>query len=326
MRFILFSIFIVLICLNGFVLASQQKKAIVTVVLNKESCGSYSAIPISYSTDTPISENTDIPMVAKRLNQQLDKVFGVNCKLSGIEIRGLISDNTLSKVQIATRVLSNRAVLGAPLWLDSRGGLVSEALKIGDLIASKEFRVLVRFNNKCFSSCVFIYAAGIYRTPGGDIGIHRPFSYELSVESISYPEYLKKYEVLTPILKNYFAKYGVSPSVVDDMNVVLSDDIRILSKEDLNSYGLGNENVAAKEFEKAKIIQVCGLDFHNLELKYKLMKEVCSQKMKNEGKVWIEYFKECTAYSEGIFPKYAQQRTTCWQKINVAKSKKYEPK
>lgn len=59
--------------------------------------------------------------------------------------------------------------------ISSPGGSVSEAMRIGRYIRQNKMRVVVPDSGKCFSSCVYILAAGVIKWPWGDIGIHRPY-------------------------------------------------------------------------------------------------------------------------------------------------------
>jgi len=67
------------------------------------------------------------------------------------------------------------AIAGAHIALDSNGGDFVEALKIGALIKSMPTWIMVQ--NKCASSCFFLYVAGAFRHTGlaGQLGVHRPF-------------------------------------------------------------------------------------------------------------------------------------------------------
>ena len=48
-------------------------------------------------------------------------------------------------------------------------------MQIGRLIRKYEVTVTVNEHAKCYSSCVLIFIAGVYRQSLGQIGLHRPF-------------------------------------------------------------------------------------------------------------------------------------------------------
>ena len=59
--------------------------------------------------------------------------------------------------------------------LDSPGGDVNAALRIGNLLHLAHATVLVKKNSICFSSCFLIFAGGSYRliASTGTLGVHR---------------------------------------------------------------------------------------------------------------------------------------------------------
>lgn len=254
----------------------------------------------------------------KFIDSRIDEIFGKDCKLTGLLLSGNISNQTLKQLRLGLELLKARkegqGMIGNVLWLNSPGGLILEAMKIGDVIAENEMSSIVTINGRCYSACVFVFAAAKTRSPIGDVGIHRPFGSEISVESLSYPEYLKKYETLTPVMKQYFSKYGVSPALVDAMNVVPSDNIKILSKHEMESFGLGFSNVAAKEFTKASTIQKCGQNYYELQLKFYAHIEECKKR------VGAEYYsgkgQECWDLAHQAFPSYSEQFDICKTKLS----------
>lgn len=60
------------------------------------------------------------------------------------------------------------------LLLDSIGGSVPEALRMGRLLRETGFVALVASNAVCQGSCVYLLAAGQSRTIRGAVGLHRP--------------------------------------------------------------------------------------------------------------------------------------------------------
>lgn len=250
------------------------------------------------------------------INSAIDKKYGKECKIDGILLKGKISKRTILELKLGLRLLEarkNESSIGAnTLWLDSSGGLISEALKIGNLVAEKNMKAIVVLNGHCYSSCVLIYAAAKTRSGIGDIGIHRPFASEISADSLSYSEYLEKYEIVTPILKRYFSKFGVSPSLVDAMNITPSDEIKILSHEELKSYGLAFNNVAAKEHEKAKTIQTCGQKYYDLHLSFHGLIKSCRKQFGIS--VLDDKDKDCWALARQTYPDYSDQFKICKSK------------
>jgi hypothetical protein len=252
----------------------------------------------------------------KSMMQTLNMDFGKGCKLNGLLIKGRISSATFPQVRLAVKLLEAKknpqAMSAHILWLDSPGGLISEALKIGDLIARHDMEARVTPGSSCYSSCVLIFAAASIRVGIGEVGIHRPFSNEISSLSLSYADYLSKYEALTPVLKNYLSKFGVSPAIVDAMNIVPSDEIRILSTSEMESFGLGFQSVAAREFMKAKTIQVCGQHFHEMERNFYSLIATCGS---NQGAdESSSNLNACIDIANKKFPEYGKASMECDEK------------
>ena len=248
------------------------------------------------------------------INSVIDRKFGGRCKLNGLLLKGKITEKTFPQLRFGLQLLetrrNKRSIIGAnTLWLDSLGGLISEAMKIGDFIAEHGMDAIVVFKGRCYSSCVFIYAAAKTRGGIGDVGIHRPFASEISAKSLSYSEYLKKYDALTPSLKQYFAKYGVSPALVDSMNVVSSDEIKILTDEERNSYGLGFNNVAATEHDKAITIQICGQAYYDMHIGFHTLIKSCRKKFGTS--VLDDKDEECWALARQAYPSYSNRFYAC---------------
>lgn len=247
------------------------------------------------------------------INSVIDRKFGAGCKFNGLLLKGNVTEKTLPQLRFGLQLLekrrNNRSIGANTLWLDSPGGLISEAMKIGDVIAENGMEAIVVFSGRCYSSCVFIYAAAKTRSGIGEVGIHRPFASEISAKSLSYPEYLKKYDALTPILKRYFAKYGVSPALVDSMNVVSSDEIKILTDEERNSYGLGFNNVAAKEHDKARTIQICGQEYYDMHIGFHALIESCRKRFGIS--VLDDKDEECWALARQAYPSYSDKFDAC---------------
>lgn len=247
------------------------------------------------------------------INSVIDRKFGSGCKLNGMLLKGKITEKTLPQLRFGLQLLetrrNNRSIGANTSWLDSPGGLISEAMKIGDVIAEHGMEAIVVFSGRCYSSCVFIYAAAKTRSGIGDVGIHRPFASEISAKSLSYSEYLKKYDALTPSLKQYFAKYGVSPALVDSMNVVSSDEIKILTDEERNSYGLGFNNVAAKEHDKARTIQICGQEYYDMHIGFHALIESCRKRFGVSA--LDDKDEECWALARQEYPSYSDKFDAC---------------
>ena len=93
----------------------------------------------------------------------------VNQFYGGVTLVGEITDGDFDKVKAA--------LIGAKkkkLFLDSAGGLVSEALLIGNWLRERGFETRIDRSSTCASACVLVFAGGIVRTahPASTIIVH----------------------------------------------------------------------------------------------------------------------------------------------------------
>lgn len=291
--------------LNAF--ADEKEESSVRIYLNKELCNSGEGLALITSSESSLA-------TINRINSQIDEKEGKECTIDYISLMGDIKEKTFERIKLAYLLLKSRrkeehSEGSAELVLTSSGGLITEAIKIGDFVGDKQIQSFVPI--ECLSSCVLIYAAASIRLKLGAIGIHRPFSTEIDSYSLSYSEYLKKYELITPILKRYLSKYGVSPMLVDAMNVIPSDKVKILTDEELEQYGLGALNIASLEHTKARVIQICGQDFHNMYRAFQSTLNSCVEHYSYE-----KYY-ECKEFANQEFPKFAKMSDECDIKMSV---------
>jgi hypothetical protein len=98
--------------------------------------------------------------------------------------------------------------------LDSKGGDVFAAMKIGRIIRAYEGQTWSSPNG-CYSSCALIYIAGVIRVNAyAEIGLHRPYlaSSPQSRETIE-----KEMPIMLAKVKSYVAEMGVSNTFYDQM-------------------------------------------------------------------------------------------------------------
>jgi len=74
------------------------------------------------------------------------------------------------------------------LQLNSRGGSLEEAMEIGRWVRKNKIHTRMPSNSECFSSCVYIFAAGVSRVSfsfwAQKVGIHRPYLTQLPKEGV----------------------------------------------------------------------------------------------------------------------------------------------
>lgn len=173
---------------------------------------------------------------------------------SSILLSGEIMSGDLEQVEAAL----NRKL--APIHLDSNGGQVLEAIKIGELIRSKSLETRLPYNSSCASACVLLLAAGVIRTADetAGIGIHMSsgvFNEELiskleelissdgvAVVPLIVSIFEKQAGLVTLKQVDYLMRMGVSLSLLKRATLVHHLDIEWLTLDDALKYNIINYN------------------------------------------------------------------------------------
>jgi hypothetical protein len=112
--------------------------------------------------------------------------------------------------------------------LDSQGGDVDAALKIGRIIRDNEAHVWVSTEAKCFSSCTLIYIAGVTRNNFGLIGLHRPY---FASTPLSRREIERQAPLMLQMIKDYVQSMGVTDLFYQEMVNTEPSNIRLYPNE-----------------------------------------------------------------------------------------------
>lgn len=161
----------------------------------------------------------------------------------------------------------------AQLVISSKGGLVSEAMKVGRFVRSKKIWVTVPADwGECFSSCVYILAAGVVKHPWGDVGIHRP--YFVAPPSQSYDISLK---MMLSQSKEYFLEMNVSGSLADDMFSTPPSEIKMLGDMLLSKYRLSQTDMAYEEENAMRNARAYGLSRQEYERRQKISEHLATE-------------------------------------------------
>jgi hypothetical protein len=127
-------------------------------------------------------------------------------------------------------------IWGPQLSIDSDGGDVEAAMKCGEIARKYHVSISVPRNASCASACVFLLVGGSSRLVVGRVGIHRPYSTGYS-QSLADSE--QRYRTLNAAVAQYLGAMNITPRLIDAMNAVPSDEIRWLTKDEMNAMGLG---------------------------------------------------------------------------------------
>lgn len=165
-------------------------------------------------------------------------------KVPTITIQGEIRSGDYNKLRAA---FIKSYPLSPLIYLDSPGGDISEAIKIGKLIRFVQATVFVKKNKTCASACFFIYLGGASRLAAGAmygqplpldlafgyVGLHRPF---LSNPSAT-DESLELQAKVMRKIRTYLDANLVPARLIDIMMSRPSTDIYWLSDSDLEDLG-----------------------------------------------------------------------------------------
>lgn len=123
--------------------------------------------------------------------------------------------------------------------LDSPGGDVLEAMKIGQLIRDLKLPVSVLLG-RCDSACVFILVSGAERRSPFGVGVHRPFFEKEYFSGLSVDSAQKKYDEMTKATRAYLISMDVPTELIERMFRVPSNEIERLSLEDVQKWISGS--------------------------------------------------------------------------------------
>jgi hypothetical protein len=118
---------------------------------------------------------------------------------------------------------------GLWVYLNSPGGDVDAAMKIGRIIRSVWGETYTTYPAHCYSSCALIFIAGVKRHNYGELGLHRPYfaSAPLSIQQIE-----KQLPVMRSAVKDYVEEMGITASFFERMFNTDPSEIDILRGDD----------------------------------------------------------------------------------------------
>lgn len=138
------------------------------------------------------------------------------------------------------------------VWLNSPGGNLSEAMKLGVLMETLGYTAVVPAGAKCASACFFVWIGASARLAQGEVVVHRPY-FEMHESPASAFEYEQAYRESHEAAYNYLRQRGVPTQLIELMMRVSSVEGYTLSNRDIASMGMMSQ--ARMEY----MIQSCGL-------------------------------------------------------------------
>jgi hypothetical protein len=183
----------------------------------------------------------------------------------GVDVRIHISGEITPKLSAAgievlrvSKGFKTKALGMVRVTIDSDGGDVDSALELGNAMFEQRANAMT---SRCYGECVLVVAGAIFRSyvgfDGTVVGVHRPFQAQVSKRSASAREFASKYEAVERKIRNWFREMGVSQQLADLMMSTPSGSNRLLTKQELNDFGLGSTNVVDSEMLREHRVEGC---------------------------------------------------------------------
>ncbi len=205
-----------------------------------------------------------------------------------IVISGTItpSDYDALVEKISTLKRENR--LTSFVFLNSLGGSLETAIKMGRYIRKEREFVVMHEGDICASACVFILAGAISKDVwDGKVFIHRP--YWNSDEEDNAIKQKAKYKEIEKIAKTYLEEMNIPTSLYDDMFSISSNASRLLSEDDLRKYRLIGLDPYEEEAVAARMAKELGITKTELHIRQNRLDVICG----------VQYAKMNQAFSDG---------------------------
>jgi hypothetical protein len=115
------------------------------------------------------------------------------------------------------------------VFLDSPGGDVDAAMKIGRIIRSADGETRIPLNRRCSSSCALIFISGVKRFNFGELGLHRPY---FASAPLSNAQIEKQMPIMRSAVKEYVEEMGITGGFFERMFNTPPSEIDILRGDD----------------------------------------------------------------------------------------------
>ena len=172
---------------------------------------------------------------------------------------GKIAGDFTALVRRTVAVADDLGIANRVLDIDSSGGRIEDAIRVGDAIAESGWTVWVREDAVCHSACVLVIAAGDMRMIAGPVGVHRMV--RIGSAATSRAELNQELQAVYEDMKGYLQRNGAAVAVADLMMTVPNHSLRLLTAEELDWFGLAGRNAAEDDLQRIELARRCGEDF-----------------------------------------------------------------
>ncbi|WP_407354369.1 hypothetical protein [Luteimonas sp. R10] len=176
-----------------------------------------------------------------------------------LRYEGRVTADFTALMERATAVADELGIGKRVLDIDSAGGQVEDAMAVGDFIAESRWTIWVREGSVCHSACVFVLGAGDTRLITGKVGIHRII--RMSSTATTRAELNAELRAVYDRVRAYLERNGAAVAIADLMMAVPNRNLRLLTGEELQLYGLDGVNPAQDDLDRLRLMRKCGEDF-----------------------------------------------------------------
>lgn len=201
-----------------------------------------------------------------------DGVIAVITLITG-EVLTTDPESFSRQYQEKTAGVSEEVIAHRFAYLNSPGGNAYAAMRLGRMLRDKNFDAFIFPESVCYSSCVYLLAAGNNKTVHGEVGIHRPYFTELPDSSSSIQEAMRK---TLSDSKDYFSQMNIPESLAEEMYSVPPHEIKYLSTSELRSFRLDQKDIIENEISSIDMADRLGVDRRTLLRFYSDIDSQCS--------------------------------------------------
>lgn len=215
---------------------------------------------VSCQADYTTEQGDGVPLESLAFFSVVDALSP--CQKGGVlrlRYQGKIAADFTDLVARVADIAGRMGIYKRILDLDSAGGQVEDAIKAGDVIGAGGWTIWVREDSVCHSACVFVLGAGDNRMISGKVGVHRII--RMSSTATTRAELNDELRGVYGRVKDYLERNGAAVAIADLMMTVPNRRLRLLSKDELQEYGLDGTNAAQDDLDRLQLMRRCGDDF-----------------------------------------------------------------
>ena len=189
-----------------------------------------------------------------------------------IFISGKITENDAKELDNISSQLEHVSTF--EVWLDSPGGELGPALRIGRIIRKHEGHTIIGPSEfaRCYSSCALIFIAGVTRISVGRLGLHRPY---LSSDPLRRDVIEKEIPNMFLLVKNYVAEINITDNFYQLMINTKPSEMKVFTLDDDLSEIVPTEDPVYSEIETSYKARAHGVTTAEMRRREHAVVETC---------------------------------------------------